>query len=140
MKKNLLRYGILLFLIVVVLPTSQGASTDLEWTVRKELDLRAAPLDISASADGRWIFILTPGEVLVYSNSENRVINRIPVDEAFDRLMYSVRNNTLILTSLTENTLKIIQLEPIHEFDISGLPFKGPEYAPITIAVFSGYQ
>lgn len=140
MKKNLFRYGMLLFLIVVILPPSQVASTDLEWTVIKELDLKAAPLDISTSADGRWIFILTPGEVLVYSNSENRVINRIPVDEAFDRLMYSVRNNTLILTSLTENALKIIQLEPIHEFDISGLPFKGPEHAPITIAVFSDYQ
>lgn len=140
MKKNLFRYGMLLSLIVVILPPSQVASTDLEWTVIKELDLKAAPLDISTSADGRWIFILTPGEVLVYSNSENRVINRIPVDEAFDRLMYSVRNNTLILTSLTENALKIIQLEPIHEFDISGLPFKGPEHAPITIAVFSDYQ
>ena len=140
MKKNLFRYGMLLSLIVVILPPSQVASTDLEWTVIKELDLKAAPLDISTSADGRWIFILTPGEVLVYSNSENRVINRIPVDEDFDRLMYSVRNNTLILTSLTENALKIIQLEPIHEFDISGLPFKGPEHAPITIAVFSDYQ
>lgn len=140
MKKNFIRYGTLLFLITVSLPTSQVASTDLEWTLKKELDLKAAPLDISASADGRWIFILTPGEVLVYSNSENRVINRIPVDEAFDRLMYSVRNNILILTSLTENTLRIIQLEPIHEFDISGLPFRGPEHAPITIAVFSDYQ
>ena len=140
MKKNILRYGMLLFLIVVVLPTSQVASSDLEWTVRKELDLKAAPLDISPSADGRWIFILTPGEVLFYSTSEDRVIHRIPVHEAFDRLMYSVRNNTLILTSLTENTLKIIQLEPIHEFDISGLPFRGAEHAPITITVFSNYQ
>lgn len=140
MKKNLLRYGMLLSLIVVVLPTSRAASADLEWTVRKELDLKAAPLDISASADGKWIFILTPGEVLVYSISEDRVLHRIPVHEAFDRLMYSVRNNILILTSLTENTLRIIQLEPIHEFDISGLPFKGPEHAPITIAVFSDYQ
>jgi hypothetical protein len=140
MKKNLFRYGMLLSLIVLSLPAPQPASADLEWTVRKELDLKAAPLDITPSADGKWIFILMPGEVLVYSISEDSVLKRIPVDEAFDRLMYSARNNTLILTGLTENSLEIIQLEPIHEFDISGLPFKGPEHAPITIAVFGDYQ
>ena len=140
MKTKLLMYGMLLFSIAASFPWSQSASADLDWTVRKQLDLKAPPLDISPSTDGQWIFILTPGEVLVYSITEDRVLKRIPVDEGFDRLMYSARDNSLILTSRSERTLKIIQLEAIHEFDISGLPFKGPEHAPITIAVFSDYQ
>ncbi len=140
MGKNLLMYGTLLVLVAVSLPATQSASADLEWTVRKELDLRAAPLDIASSADGQWVFVLTPGQVLVYSIPEGRVQKRIPVHEAFDRLMYSARSNILILTSLTENTLKIIQLEQIHEFVLSGLPFKGPEHAPVTVTVFSDYQ
>lgn len=140
MKKNLLGYGMFLFLIAVCLPTPQSAGADLEWSVRKDLDLKAPALDMMPSRDGQWIFILTPEEVLVYSISEDRLLKRIPVDEAFDRLMYSARDNTLILSSRSESALKIIQLEPIHEFDLSGLPFKGPEHAPITIAFFSDYQ
>ena len=31
-------------------------------------------------------------------------------------------------------------MEPIHEITLSGRPFKGPENAPVTIAVFSDYQ
>ena len=140
MKKRLLMYGVFFSFLVVSLPAVPLSSADLEWTVRKELNLKAPPLDISPSMDGQWIFILTPGEVLVYSITQDRLLKRIPVDEGFDRLMYSPRDNSLILTSRSERTLKIIQLEPIHEFDISGLPFKGPEHAPITIAVFSDYQ
>jgi len=140
MKTKLLMYGMLLFSIALSFPSPQPSSANLEWSVRKELNLKAPPLDISPSMDGQWIFILTRGEVLVYSITEDRVLKRIPVDEGFDRLMYSARDNSLILTSRSERTLKIIQLEPVHEFDTSGLPFKGPEHAPITIAVFSEYQ
>ncbi len=140
MKKNLISYGMLLFLIAVSLPTPQSGGVDLEWSVRKDLDLKAPALDMTPSRDGKWIFILTPGEVLVYSIIEDKLLKRIPVDKAFDRLMYSARENALILSSRSESGLKLIQLEPIHEFDLSGLPLKGPEHAPITIAVFGDYQ
>lgn len=140
MKKKLLMYEVFFSFMVVSFFALPLPSADLEWTVRKELNLKAPSLDISASIDGKWIFILTPGEVLVYSVTEDRLLKGIPVDKAFDRLMYSARDNALILTSRSKTSLRIIQLEPIHEFDMSGLPLKGPERAPITIAVFSDYQ
>jgi hypothetical protein len=113
---------------------------DVDWTIKKQLNLEVPPLDISASVDGRWIFILVPREILVYSVSEDKVVNQIPVDKAFDKLTHSARSNTLVLSSQSEKTLKIIQLELIHKIDISGLPFKGPENAPVTMAVFGDYQ
>ena len=112
----------------------------LDWQVKNQIKLEGAPLDVATSTDGRWIFVLTQGEVLVYSTSEGHVINRIPAGENFDRLTHSAINNTLILGSGSGKTLKIIQLEVIHTIDISGLPFKGPEHAPIIIAVFADYQ
>jgi len=118
----------------------QLVPADLEWTVKKQLNLDVSPLDISPSLDGQWIFILARGEILVYSVSEDRVVNRIPVDKAFDRLTHSPRTNSLILSSRTEKTVKIIELELIHKIDISGLPFRGSEHARVTIAVFSDYQ
>ena len=129
-----------IFLILVGFFVPQAITTDIEWTIRKELDLKAPTLDISQSPDGRWLLILTPGEILVYSTQEDKVINRIPVDKAFDRMVYSPLRNTLILSSRSGNIVKIFQLEAVHKFDLSGLPFKGPEPSPITLVVFGDYQ
>jgi hypothetical protein len=119
---------------------TQPSATNLDWEVINQIKLEAAPLDVATSADGGWVFVLTQGEVLVYSTLEEKVVSRIPVDKIFDMLTHSAINNTLILGSGSGKTLKIIQLEVIHTIDISGLPFKGPEHAPITIAVFGDYQ
>jgi len=115
-------------------------SADMELTVKKQLNLEVSPLDISTSVDGQWIFILARGEILVYSVPADKVVNRVPVDKAFDTLTHSPVSNTLVLGSRSGKTLKVIQLELIHRIDISGLPFKGPENSLITIAVFGDYQ
>lgn len=140
LKRKRLIFVIFLSLMVNWIYVHQVYSAELEWTTKKQLNLDVSPLDISPSLDGQWIFILSPGEILVYSVSEDKVVNRIPVDKAFDTLKHSARSNTLVLGSRSEKTLKIIQLELIHKFDISGLPFKGAENAPVTMVVFGDYQ
>jgi hypothetical protein len=113
---------------------------EIEWTVKKQLKLEAAPTDIAPSADGKWIYVLTSGEILVYSVPEDKVMNRIPVDKTFDRLTYSAQDNTLLVSSSAEKTLKIIQLAVIQHFSLEGLPFEGQKNAPVTLVVFSDYQ
>ena len=135
-----------LFLKIFVLTTAicflipQFANATLEWTLIKQIDLDKSPLDIAATFDGRLLFDLIRGEVLIYSTKENKWTNRIPVEVEFDRLTHTIKDNTLVLSCTTAKTVKIIQLETIQKIDISGLPFKGPENAPVTIAVFSDYQ
>ena len=140
MKRKFLTLAILLALAVGSFCANRLLAATLDWQEINQIKLEEAPLDVATSADGTWIFVLTQGEVLVYSTAEGHVINRIPVGENFDRLTHSAINNTLILGSGSGKTLKIIQLEVIHTIDISGLPFKGPEHAPVTIAVFGDYQ
>jgi len=140
LRKKELILGIFLGLMVNFMCIPHLLAANVEWTPKKQLELGVSTLDIATSLDGRWIFILAPGEILVYSISEEKVVNRIPVDKAFDRLTHSPRTNTLILGSGTEKTLKIIELDVIHDIAISGLPIKGPEDAPVTIAVFGDYQ
>ena len=135
----------LLFEMIFVLMVSWALvplvfAADLELTERKQLKLDVPPLDTATSVDGRWLFILTPGEIIVYSAFEDRISKGIPIDKGFDRLTYSAKNNALILSSRSEKTVKIIQLQLLHKFDLSGLPIKGPENAPITVAVFGDYQ
>jgi hypothetical protein len=110
------------------------------WTIKGEIDLTAPPLDVSESADGSWLFILIPGEILIYSIAEDSIVNRVPVEDQYDKLVHAPRSNTLILSSRSEKALKVIQLERIHEFQMSGLPFKGAGKAPVTIVTFSDYQ
>ncbi|HUJ17096.1 MAG TPA: hypothetical protein VL197_03805 [Nitrospirota bacterium] len=113
---------------------------DIEWNLKKQLSLEAAPIDVASSPDGQWIYVLASGEILVYSVPEDKIVNRIPVDKSFDRIAHSAPDNTLIITSSSGKTLKLVQLDVVYKFDLAGLPFKGPEKAPVTIAVFSDYQ
>ena len=133
-------FEIFLIILLGLTATSITVGAEVDWTLLKQIDLSARPLDIAVSTDGKLIFILTPGEILVYSESKNKVTNRIPVEMGYDKVTYSGRNNTLILTSSTANTLKIIRVDRIYAIDIAGLPFKGPANAPVTIAVFDDYQ
>jgi hypothetical protein len=62
------------------------------------------------------------------------------VDGQFDRLAHSPKDNTVVLSSSSGRSLKFIELELVYEFDVSELPFKGLENAPVTVAVFGDYQ
>ncbi len=132
--------ALLLIIILGGVSAPLLSHADMEWRVVKELQLKDQPLDMANALDGKTLFILVSGEVLIQSMRSNDISQRIPVGKEFDRLAYSPRNNTLILTSSSAKTLKIIQLDRIHQFDYSGLPYLGPKDAPVTIAVFSDYQ
>jgi len=138
MKKTPIMLGIALVIIVSLLYAPSVIAANLELTISGQLDLKAPPLDICASADGKWLYILSEGEILMYSFFDDKVVNRIPIDKAFDRMIYLQENNALVVTSHSGNTLQIIQLELV--FATSGLPYKGSERASVTVAVFSSYQ
>ena len=118
----------------------QVVQADLEWQVIKDLDLKSTPLDVAPSLDGKWLFILTPGEILAYSFAEGRITDRIPVDKSFDRIASLPRPDMVTISSSAKKALQIILIEAIYKIDVTGLPFKGPSDAAITMVVFDDYQ
>ncbi len=140
MMKNTKMMLVLVFFSAVCFSSPQTAQADLEWRIVKDLDLKTTPLDVAPSLDGRWLFILTPGEILLYSAQEGRVSDRIPVDKEFDRITSLPRADMLTITSSTKKTLQIILFEVINRIDVSGLPFKGPQNASVAIVIFDDYQ
>ena len=138
MKKALSILGAVL-IFGVFYATSVMPAT-VEWTISKELDLKAPPEDMCASTDGKWLYILSAGEVAVYSFAEGNIVNRIVIDKGFDRMIYIKEKNSLVITSRSGNTVQIIQLEEVCQFDTSGLPYQGSKGAPVIVAVFSDYQ
>ena len=115
-------------------------ASNLEWSVETELELDALPLDVAPSTDGEWIFILVPGEIQVFSQAEGKITTRIPVDKTFDRISFSPKQQALVLSSGAGKKVRVLKLETVYQIETSGLPFKGPENAPVTIAVFSDFQ
>lgn len=137
MKKSvLIAILVWMYSLLVLQPCYAG----VEWTIKKQLEIEAAPIDIALSLDGQWMFVLVSGEVLIYSTADDAIINRIPVDPSSDKLSFSAAYNTLLVASKSGKAVKLIQLEKVNEFSLSGLAFKGPENAAVTIAVFSDYQ
>ena len=130
----------LLVILVVSVGFSTSVSAELEWTFRKPVPLTTAPLDNAVSADGQLLFLLSEGEIEVYSLTQNKTINKIPIERDYDRISVSPKGNSLIVTSSAGKSMKIIDLEFVYQIDISSLPVKGPADAPVTIAVFSDYQ
>jgi hypothetical protein len=118
----------------------QIVQADLEWRIIKDLDLKTTPLDVAPSADGKWLFILTPGEILVYSFPEGKITERIPVDKEFDKIASLPRADMFTIASSTKKALQIIVFEAVYKIDVTGLPFKGPQDASVTVVVFDDYQ
>ncbi len=137
MWKSVTQLPAVAFSIIVLFSCTVEAS--FEWSLKRELNLEAPPLDIVPSLDGKLVYVLIPGKILVYSASENKVIDFMPVDRSADKLTMS-KDNSFIVASSTERTLKIYQAETRHKIDVSGLPFRGPERAQVVIAVYSDYQ
>ena len=141
MNKTLIRSAAIPLVIALsMLAAIRPAHADIEWTEKKQLNLGASPVDLVTSPDGKWVIILTPGEILAYSIPEDKVVNRMPVDKAFDKITYSAADGAVLISSSTGNMIKIIQMDVVHTFSLAGIPFKGPENAAVTIVVFSDYQ
>ncbi|MBN1254356.1 MAG: hypothetical protein JXA50_03705 [Deltaproteobacteria bacterium] len=127
-------------LFIGLLSTTSVMPAQVEWTISEKLNLKAPPEDMCASTDGKWLYILSAGEVSVYSFADEKIVNRIAIEKGFERMIYIKEKNSLVVTSRSGNTVQIIQLEEVYQFDISGLPFLGAKSAPVTVAVFSDYQ
>ena len=116
------------------------AIAEIDWHMAKQLKVDGKPLDMAMSLDEKSLFVLVRGKVLVYSLLDQSIRGTIPVHEAIDKLRVSPRGDFLILGSSEDRRVDFIQFKIIQEIDVSGLPYKGPKEAPVTIAVFSDYQ
>jgi hypothetical protein len=136
--KRIYRIGLLVLVLVPVL-FSQGLAA-VEWNIQRTLNLTEPPLDVAVSLSGRWVFVLTEsGDVHIYT-PEGRLEGTLHVGRRVDQIRVGPREDLLLLTSREEKTVQIMTLDFIRPINVSGSPFKGPEDAPVVIAVFSDFE
>ena len=133
----------ILVLVLLIAPgafAGAPASDNLEWDVFQTLNLEASPIDVAVTYNGRKLFILTDqGEILVYSSSKQPDA-RINVGKHVDQIKLGPRGDTLILRSGKNKTVQMVTIDFIQTINTAGSPFKGPEDAPVVIAVFDDFQ
>jgi ABC-type uncharacterized transport system permease subunit len=135
------RYFVWVFLGLFIIPLIAAESHALvEWDIQKVLKLDAQPLDIAVPNNGNSIFILSnSGKIIVYS-LDGQLKDEIDIGKHVDQIKAGPNDQWLFLSSRKNKTVEILHIDFIQHIDISGSPFRGPENAPIVIAVFSDFQ
>lgn len=131
---------LLFFSIIVPLQKSSGAQLKVDWEVLATLKLEKELLDIVLSFDGQVAYILTKGAVVIYSVPENRVTERIPVDEDIGSLRVSPRGDLIYLINAKSKELSVIQLGFAVEIERGNSISLGPEDAPVALVAFMDFQ
>jgi hypothetical protein len=133
--------SVIFFLIAVIFLTlSSPVKGEVEWDVKKTLNLERPPVDLAVSLNGRYVFVLTDqGSILIYSG-DGTLEDKISVGRQVDGIKVGPEEDVLLLTSKKNKTVQILLLEFIKDIDVANSPFKGPADAPVEIAVFSDFQ
>ena len=133
--------SVIFFLIAVIFLTlSSPVKGEVEWDVKKTLKLESPPVDLAASLNGKYIYVLTDqGSILIYS-VEGKLEDKISVGRQVDGIRVGPWEDVILLASKKNKQVQILLLEFIKDIDLSNSPFKGPADAPVQIAVFSDFQ
>ncbi|MGA9237273.1 MAG: hypothetical protein WBV91_20800 [Desulfobacterales bacterium] len=112
----------------------------LDWNVIQTFNLKDPPLDVAFSTSRNKVFILTgEGQIQVYEPN-GTLDETMDVGKGFDRLWHIQGSDVVLLSSREKKIVQIIELNFVEQIDISGSPFRGPENAPVVVAVFSDFE
>ena len=123
--------------VMLMLPTGLQAAFEYESVLKAAID--GPIVDVATNPDEDLVFVLTPGQIQIYSTEGQTVLDRIPVDKGFDRIAYQA-DDRLVLTAKKPSQLSIIRYSRIYDIDLQGRAIKGPPDAGVTIVVFDDYQ
>ncbi len=127
-------------MMVCLLASPAGAGEPVDWKVIRTLNLESAPLDVAVSQDGRWIYVLIDsGHVLLYSEA-GQLKDRMNVGKDVSAIDAGTAEGILFLSSKSSPSVRIVSVDLEYDFDLKGSPSRGPDGAPVVIAVFSDFQ
>ena len=139
MKPKLLRL-LFVFTGLIVMATASCVFAGVNMDFLHTLTMDNPPLDVVASPDGKYIFVLTnAGNIFVYD--QNGVLqNKIHVGDEVDQLRMDPQGSRLFVASRLKKTVQVIALDFFVEINTADAPAKGPGNAPVVLAVFSDFQ
>lgn len=139
MKPNHLKL-LFLFIGIMLFSTATTPFAGVNMDFQHKLTLDNPPLDVVATPDGKYIFVLTDKGTISVFDPNGVLQNKIHVGDRVDQIKMDPQGNRLFITSRSEKTIQIIALDFFVEINTADAPFKGPRNAPVVFAVFSDFQ
>lgn len=136
-----MKYLCIVFLVIFLLVSACNTTEHgtIEWG-KTRIDLEAPSRDVAFSSNDRWVFVLNDkGEVLVYSK-EGKLEERIEVGMQAYQIRVATGGDVIYLSNRENESVEVVELDLIQRITTVGSPFKGPEDAPVVIAVFGDFQ
>lgn len=139
MKLNHLKL-LLLFTFALFFAAGTASFAGVNMDLQHKLTLEDPPLDVVATPDGKYMFVLTnKGNISVF-DQDGVLQNKIHVGDGVDQIRMDPKGSRLFVSSRTEKTVRIIALDFFVEINTADAPYKGPNNAPLVFAVFSDFQ
>jgi DNA-binding beta-propeller fold protein YncE len=126
--------------LALLICSNAPASAAIEWDLLKSLETDSRPLDVAVSADGKLVFVLTEKGTVFIFGADGTLIDRIAVGPRAERIAADPEGERLYVTQRQTRRVDVIQIDTLREIKLAGAPFKGPEKAPVVVAVFSDFQ
>jgi len=135
-----MRIALLSFLSLVLLQPAQFARAEVDLSVVRTLSFEEKPLDMVISAENTLTCVLLEGaKVLIYSQ-KGVLQETLQLKDTIDGISLSPSGDLLYARSRDGRTIQTIRLDFIQRITVGDSPVKGPEGAPVLIAVFSDFQ
>jgi len=111
-----------------------------QWRTFQTLQPESAPLDVAVSTNDKWIYVLTESGVIYVYAPNGALKDKVSVGPEVDRIEAGLRDDLLYLNSRSGRSIRMIQIDIVHDIPTAGAPFKGPADAPVAVVVFTDFQ
>ncbi len=106
----------------------------------RSIQSSGSPIDMALSGDGQMFFVLTnQGMVDIYTK-QGQFIDGIQLSGPADRITSSENGDLVYLSDSASGQIKLVAVDFVQNITTEGSPYKGPENAPVVLAIFSDFQ
>lgn len=139
MQKALTIFSSICVWIIVTMPL-HPAIGEVQWNVLGTINLNETPKDITLSRDGTMAYVLTEHSIMLVSLQENKVMEKVPLAESFERIILSADESTVYLMRPQTKHIVRMQISQIHQIETGKSPVIGNPKAPVSVVAFLDFQ